>query len=134
MVFNVCFSLVMKKNSCSRLLGFNLDQLNGRLFSLACITYIFCLLSLWKTLAQGCWSFELIQKNIGWLDCRLFSLALMVCTVWFLSWWKIFAQCSWNFEFVQIYLINRIDLLGTHGVHCLFTFVMESSCSSQLKF
>ena len=58
----------------------------------------------------------------------------MVCTVCFLSWWKIFARGSWNFELVQIFLINWIVSLGTHGLHCLFSIVMENSCSRHLEF
>ena len=60
----------------------------------------------------------------------------MVCTVCFLSWWKILAWGIWNFELVQIFLINWnwIVLLGTHGLHCLFSFVMENSCLRHLEF
>ena len=50
------------------------------------------------------------------------------CLVW---WWKRFEGGIWNFKLVQIFLINWnwIILLGTHSFHCLFSFVMENSCS-----
>ena len=37
---------------------------------------------------------------------------------------------------MQLFLKIRLEiaLLRTHGVHCLFSFVMENSCSSQLEF
>ena len=43
----------------------------------------------------------------------------MVCTV------KIFARGSWNFDLVHIFVINWMVLLGTHGLHCLFSLVMR---------
>ena len=58
----------------------------------------------------------------------------MVCTVCLLLWWKVLARVSWNFKVVQIFLVNQIVLLGTHGLHYLFSFVMEKLCTRLLEF
>ena len=42
-----------------------------------------------------------------------------------------FAQGKWNFELVHILLINWIVLIWMHALHCLFSLVMENSCSRQ---
>ena len=47
---------------------------------------------------------------------------------------KNFDRGSSTFELVHMVLINRMVLLGTHGLHCLFSLVMENSCSKQLGF
>ena len=47
---------------------------------------------------------------------------------------KNFDRGSSTFELVHMVLINRMVLLGTHGLHCLFSLVMENSCSKQLEF
>ena len=47
---------------------------------------------------------------------------------------KNFDRGSSTFELVHMVLINRMVLLGTHGLHCLFSLVMENSCSRQLEF
>ena len=115
-------------------------------------------LSWWKIIALSSWEiyvlqlflhclFSLVMENsclrkfeflayftvFDQLDCRFF-LARMVCTVCSLSWWFFFACASWNFDNVQIFLINWIILLGTDCFHCLFSLVMECSCSRQLEF
>ena len=61
----------------------------------------------------------------------------MVCTVCFLFWWKILAQGIFFFSFLSLsilFLIIWIVVLGTHGLHYLFYFVMEISCSRHLLF
>ena len=92
-----------------------------------------CFVSCWKILARGLWNFELVQL---FLDNWIADYFLSKAHVSFLSWWKFFARGTWNFELVQILLINWnwIVLLGMHGLHCLFSFAMENSCSRHLEF
>ena len=80
-----------------------------------------------KFLAEGSWNFELVQLFLdSWIaEC-------FVRHVWYAL--KIFDRGSWNFKLVHIFLINRMVLLGMHGLHCLSSLVMENVCSRQLEF
>ena len=84
------------------------------------------------------WQVEFMSLFIfSWKsDWRLFCYTCMESTVCFLFCWKFLAWGWWNFELVQSFLETRFEivLLGTHGVHCLFIFVMEILCLSQLEF
>ena len=53
---------------------------------------------------------ELVQ--LEHLDSRMFRV-------------KIFDRGSSTFELVHMVLTNRMVLLGTHGLHCIFSLVME---------
>ena len=80
-----------------------------------------------KFLARGSWTFELVQLCLNTWIAECF-----VRHVWYAL--KIFDRGSWNFKLVHIFLINRMVLLGMHGLHCLSSLVMENSCSRQLEF
>ena len=84
-------------------------------------------LSWWKFLIRGSWNFELVQLCLNTWIAECF-----VRQVWYAL--KIFDRGSWNFKLVHIFLINRMVLLGMHGLHSLSSLVMENSCSRQLEF
>ena len=100
-----------------------------RLFCYARMVSTVCFLSWWKILAWGRWNFEVVHWT-------LFCYARLVSAVWFLSCWKMLAWGRWNFELVQLFLKIwlKIVLLHTHGVRCVFSFVMEISCLRQVEF
>ena len=110
-------------------------KLDSRLFCYARLVCTVCFLAWCKFSvgADGILSLCNFSWKSGW---RLFCYARMESTVCFLTWCKILAWGSCNFELVQMFFKIRLEivLLRTHGVHCVFSFVLENSCLRQLKF
>ena len=72
-----------------------------------------CFLSQWKIVVEGSRKLELGQTMLG------------------THFWG-----RWNFELVNFFLKIWLEiiLLGTHGVHCGFSFMIENSFLRQVEF